>query len=326
MVISVSQSKAKSWRQCRQQYSYKYVEGLKRRRIKRPFQFGRIVHEMIEAFANAEDPFEVLDKISVEKANMFAAEKEAYGEIIDDIRFIMTDYFDHWPEDSLSYVRQKGKSAEHDFEIEIAPGITFKGKIDAMARANKLRWLVEHKTFTRMPTDDHRWRNLQSSVYVRAIDMLGWKPVDGTIWDYIKSKAPPRPEILQSGALSQRKIETLPSVVKHTIKKHGLKLKDYSEFMELMKQNRSSYFARVFTPTSKAVVDVVFSDFVTTAKEIADLHGKASTRNIGMHCDFCDYEPICRAALQGSDVDFVKEREFTKYENEVEDNTEQSSE
>ena len=310
-VVNVSQSKAKSWRQCKQQFHYKYVEGLKRRRIKRPFQFGRIVHEMVEAYANGLDPFDILDEIELKHANMFRAEREQYGEIIQDIAFIMEEYFEQWPDDSLLYQKINGKFSEHEFTLPLERGLAFKGKIDAVAKANKLRWLVEHKTFGRMPTDDHRWRNVQSSVYVRAIEMLGWKPVDGTVWDYIRSKSPSRPEILKSGELSKRKLDTLPNVVRYVLRKNKLKVKEYSEFIKLQESNRSSYFARVFTPTSKAVVDSVFNDFVSTAREIAELQGKTTVRNIGQHCDFCDYEPLCRAFLQGSDVDFVKTREFT---------------
>jgi hypothetical protein len=32
--------------------------------------------------------------------------------------------------------------------------------------------------------------------------------------------------------------------------------------------------------------------------------------NIGRHCSFCDFEMLCRAEIQGSDVDYLKEREY----------------
>ena len=32
--------------------------------------------------------------------------------------------------------------------------------------------------------------------------------------------------------------------------------------------------------------------------------------NIERHCSWCDYEPLCRARLQGNDFDFIKERQY----------------
>lgn len=309
--MKVSQSKVKMWRQCKFAYHCKHVEKLRKKTKSRPLTFGTLVHEMLEAHANGDDPFDQLKKSSVINAKLFDAEREMYGEIVEDIRTIMTEYFDHYKRDGLRYVRTKGKNAEHEFEIEISDGIVMVGKIDAIGRANKLKWIVEHKTFgRRMPTDDDRWRNLQSSVYIRALEMLGYGAVDGMLWDYIGSKPPTRPEILKSGELSRRKIVTLPSVVRRVLKDNGLSEKDYAEYIKLSEEGRRDYFQRVYSPVSRITVDILFEEFVDSAREIAEFHGIKKGRNIGLHCSYCDYEPICRATLQGSDADFVKEREY----------------
>lgn len=312
--FKVSQSKVKLWRQCRKAYFYKYRAHLKKRKVKRPLQFGRLIHEMLEAYANNLDPFSVLDNLSPEQLNMFRAEFDQYGDIITDARLIMQDYFEHWEEDSLIYVPRGKKYAEHDFEVDVGYNIIVKGKIDAIGRANSLRWLVEHKTFTRMPNEDHRWRNVQSAVYLRIMELMGWPAIDGVVWDYIRSKAPPRPEILKSGQMSLKKIETLPSAVWQTIMDNGLDPNNYQEFLRLTEENRPSYFTRIFTPLNRNVVDVVFNDFLHTAIEMSELHDQAASRTIGQHCDFCDYEPICRAIFMDLDVEHVIKKEYTKDE------------
>lgn len=309
--FKVSQSKVKTYRRCHRAYHNKYVEKLKRKRVKRPLMFGRIVHEMLDAFAGGDDPFDVLEKIDLDNARLFAVEKEQYGEIIADIRTIMTDYFDHWDERDLVYVRINKKSSEHEFDIELMPGVMWNGKIDGIAKTpNKLRWLVEHKTFTRMPGEDERWRNLQSVTYIRAIDILGWKPVDGTCWDYIRSKAPPRPGLLADGSMSRKNIDTLPTAVLETIEAHGFKAKDYKEFLVTIQKNRDTWFKRIHTPVSKDVVDKVFGDFEATVREMVEKHGKVKDMNIERHCGWCDFEPLCRAELQGHDVDYIKQKEY----------------
>ena len=310
MTFNVSQSKVKTYRRCRRAYHNRYVEKLRRKRISRPLVFGRIVHDMIEADLNKQDPFALLNKIAHTDKKMFAAQREEYGEIIQDLNLIMIDYFDEY-KGELKPIKKNNKLAEHEFNIEIMPGVNWNGKIDLIASTpNRLRWLGEHKTFTRMPGDDERWRNLQSVTYIRAIDMMGWGSVDGVIWDYIRSKGPNIPQLLDSGKLSQNKKDVLPSSVKFAIKEARLKLSDYRDFIEKARHNRRDWFTRVFQPVKNEVVNRVFDDFLLTLQEMVDNHGKVKDMNIDRHCGWCDYEPLCRAELQGLDVDYVKTREY----------------
>jgi hypothetical protein len=316
-MFNVSRSKVALWRKCRRAYHYKLVENLRAKKKSRPLQFGSIVHKMLEEYAEGNDPFEILDRIATVNQQMFAEEREEYGNIIEDIRCIMSEYFDHWDDEkgkhekAIKYVRIKGKSSEHDFSIDIGD-IRVKGRIDSIARTpfSGLRWLVEHKTFGSLPNEDHRWRNLQSSVYIKVMQIMGWKRVDGILWDYIKSKSPTAPQLLKSGKLSKKAIDTLPSRVTETLIGYGLNPKAFGTLIMSAQHNKHSYFQRIFNPTKQYVVDAVFDEFMQTAREMSELHGKSSIKNIERHCDWCDFEPICRAELQGSDVDFVKERQY----------------
>lgn len=310
-VFRVSHSKISTWLRCKYAYHCRYVEKLRRKKKSRALSFGGIVHEMIEAFANGDDPFEKLDDIEAERGKLFKADVEEYGDIIQDVRVIMTDYFNYWDEKSLVYTRRKGSASEHKFEITLKDGVTLVGKIDNLGRTpNKLRWIVERKTFSQMPNDDHRWRSNQSAIYTRVNDILGWTPVSGTLWDYIWSKPPSEPQFKKDGEMSKRQILTLPSKVALTLEEHNLDPKKFGFLIKGAEENRAKWFQRVFSPTKRRVVDLLWAELMETTEEMVELHGKRKARNIGRHCDWCDYEAICRAALQGSDVDFVKEREF----------------
>lgn len=312
--FTVSQSKANKYKMCHYAYYLKYVEKLKRRRIKRPFQFGTIVHSMLEAHSNGDNPFKVLKKINFDNEKLFTAEKEMYGEIIADIRLIMKEYFDFWPEDSLVPQRRKGRSAEHEFNLEIEDGLVLNGKIDEVSKLkNKLKFLVEHKTFSRLPNEDFRWKNLQSALYLEVLKRLDWfGNIDGILWNYIKSAPPKEPKMLKSGELSQKAVDTLPRVVEKVLEQHKLKEKNYSKLIKDAAHNRKNYFIRIHQPVNKTVQKALFDGFIDTAREIRDTHGKKKDKNIGRHCDWCDFSAICRAELTGSDADFVKEREYYK--------------
>lgn len=326
-MFKVSQSKVKSWRTCRAQYSFKHVDKLRRKRKKRPLVFGTIVHSMIEAHANGDDPMAKLDAIDLTSGKLFRKEREEYGDLIEDLRVIMEEYFDFWPDDQLLYSRRKGRNAEHAFEIEIADGILFKGKIDAVGRYKKTRRLVEHKTFTRLPSDDDRWRSVQSAVYIRAIEILGWwTDIDGTLWDYVRSKAPSTPQLLKNGEISRRQLDSLPTRVEAFIRSQGKDPKKFKEMIAAAKANRENYFLRIPTSLRKAVVDETFSEFLETAREMSELHGKSRVKTVGAHCKWCDYAALCQAGSLGLDVEFIKKREYTTEPEEALDDAEERAE
>lgn len=326
--FSVGQSKVKSWRACRRQYHNKYVEELQRKRIKRPFMFGKIVHRMLEDHGQKKDPMRTLDEINLADEDLFTSEREMYGEIISDIRIIMHEYFKYWNPADVRFIpvideNDERRYTEHEFAIPLRAltrdagdeGIVMKGQVDALVRTpNKLRWVGENKTFDKMPTEDERWRNLQSIVYRRAVLELGWvSRVDGVFWNYIMSKPPTVPTIIRSGDISAKDIITLPTVVLKFLADNGMSdsTPKAKKLLELAKACRPRYFQRIFTPVSTTTADNIFSGFVDTAREMRDNHGRKKDQNIGRHCSWCDYEPLCRAELTGADVDFLKEREYT---------------
>lgn len=313
-ILTVSQSKVKSYRKCRRQHHNKYVLGLRKRIKSRPLMFGSIIHRMLEADANGDDPFEMLDKISDTQEKLFRVEREMYGAIVDDIRVIMTDYFKYWEgsKKSVQFLRKNKKSAEHLFEIDLGDGLKFKGKADAVVKSQGMRWLMEDKTFKRMPDEETRWKSVQSSTYIKALEILGWwTGIEGTLWNYIGNKEPAVPAILQSGKISEAKLNSLPSRVEAFIKSQGAKPKDYPKLMANAKENQSSWFLRIYTPLNQQVVDNTWEDFIATAKEM-QIYGETSrARTVDQHCNWCDYKALCAAEIAGLDVDFLIEREYT---------------
>lgn len=318
--LKVSQSRINLWRKCPLAHHFKYGEKLRRKRITRPLYFGRVVHEIIEEFAEgSKNPLNIIEHKKKELGKLFAVERDEYLETLDDARIIMTEYMEFWKNDDLNYIKKKGETAEHRFEVEIADGIIATGIIDAFATRKKLRWLVEHKSFGQMPSEDHRWRNLQTAVYFRINDMLGWPKLDGILWDYIWSKHPTRPKLLKNGEMSMKQIRSLPLAAEEELRKNSLNPKKFTKFLASVARNRNDYFQRIQSPIKKSVIDILFSDFIDSAREIVDRGHKTKTRNIGRHCDWCDFEPICRATLQGNDVDFIIAKEYEVREKEQEE-------
>lgn len=286
---------------------------LRKKKKPRPLKFGSIVHDMLEAHTNGEDAFAVLDRINNTEQKLFNAEREMYGEIVEDIRCIMTEYFDYYKNDGITYARRNGKRAEHEFEVGISKDITVTGKIDSFAKtANGLRWLTEHKSFNHLPNEDERWRNVQSAIYIRINDIMGWPELDGTMWDYLSSKPPGRPQMLKNGTLSQRRINTLPSRIREVLKENQLKASNYQKMIAAAESNRAQYFQRMFNPTKTITVERVWTDFIDTSTQMVEYGHNHKDMNIDRHCSYCDYQERCRAELTGGDVDYITERDYEK--------------
>jgi len=321
-VFKASQSKINTGRKCLQAYKYKYVNKLRRIAKARPLQFGGIMHDLFEAHAEGKDPFKKLEEIGSHNRRLFREEREMYGNIVVDAKYIMAGYLDYYKSDPIQYQARQGKRSEHEFKIGIADDIEVTGKVDGVGKAKKMLWLIEHKNHKSFPNGDHRWRNVQSSIYIRFVEELGWWQLDGTLWDYIRSKPPTRPQLLKNGKLSERELDSLPQVVIDTIKEHGLDPKKYKGLIDTQRQRMSTWYERVYTPNKKEVVDSIVRDFILSAKILRDTNfEKRVPRSIGKHCDWCEFEPLCRAALTGADEDYVMEREY-----EVKERTEREEE
>lgn len=311
-LFKVSQSKVKAWRHCRRQYQYKHIEKIQRRRRPRPFAFGTLIHKMKERLSQGGSPFEVLRELPAQDVRLFKEEREYYGDIITDCKYVMQAYLDYWKDSPLIYLKRNSRTAEFPFELKYPKeDILIKGTIDAATSHRKMTWLTEHKNHGKIPNDDERWRSIQSAVYIAVSDLLGWWSFEGTCWDYIRSKPPSRPKLLKSGEISERQLDSLPQVVIDEIKNKKLNPRDYTKLIDQQRQNMSTWFQRVYTPIKKKVINNLWNDFITTSVEMRDTNmDKPQPRTIGRHCSWCEFELLCRASLQGLDEEFVKETQY----------------
>lgn len=307
-MFRTSQSKVNTYRKCHYAYHLRYNRKLRKKVKARPLVFGGLVHKLIEAHINGDDPWKLFEKIKKEQGKTFRILAEEYGEILEDVHIIMMDYFDYWKKDDVQYVEINGKKSEFLFEVEVEKGIIAVGKIDGIAKAKKMRWLAEHKTGRQLPNEDHRWRQIQSSVYLRIMEMAKLPRVEGIMWDYIRSKSPTEPQILKDGSVTKRALDTLPSKIAAFLKKGDHKTANFAHLISAAYDNRKEYFQRKFSAIKKNVVDEVFQDFVDTSIEMST--STARDKHIGRHCDWCEYEKLCRAELQDLDVKFVRSTEY----------------
>ncbi len=300
-----SQSKVKTWRNCQKSYDYKYLQGLQRRTNPVALLRGTTLHAMLEAQIRGTDWRAPLEDYRKVYSTLWGEEADGYP-TPEELESIIIRYNKHWEKDGLDYGGRAEITVEAAFQ-----GMKFKGIIDALPDdQHGRRWLDDHKTHKILPDEHTRFSDIQTVLYYWAMRENG-TPVDGILWDYLRTKPPTAPEVLKNGSLSKRKnIDCDADTYLAAIHANGLDPKDYSDMLALTAKN--TFFQRVYLPKpSETLIKEVVGDFFTTAKEITEHDGKRLTRNMSRDCKSCSYYQVCAAEVRGIDSEFLKKQLFT---------------
>lgn len=310
MSMDVSQSKIKTWRQCRKQYYYKYVMKITKKFKPFPLLRGSIIHEMMESHYKGKDPWKSYKLSMKEHAKAIRLNPEEYGSMPEDLKMMMEGYFKFYKNEKLKPMR-----VEYEFRTKLVNDIFITGKIDLIARDQKLNWMVEHKCHNVIPSGSIvPYSNLQSALYVWVWNKEEDKKLDGVMWNYLSGKVPSRPQLLKNGEMSRRSSGTTWTIYRDELLKAGLDPKDYRDMREQLAGNEEQFFQRKFVTINKTMMKNIVEDTKTTALEIQKYAGKDQTRNLGRHCDYCEFKNLCVAQLKGLDDNYILKADFMKKE------------
>lgn len=309
---SVSHSRIKTARRCWKKHDYRYNQRLQPKAKSSPLLRGSIIHEMIDAMVSKKDPFAITKTYAAKYKTMFREQREEYGDtFIADIDRIFQAYQRMYGKDTLKY-----EATEEESRVKLMENVEFIYIIDKIAiDPEGRRWLMDHKTHKNIPDESARFSDLQLVLYVWAWNKDHPKrPIDGIIWDYIRTKPPTIPDQLKAGGLSQAKnIVTDYHTYMSEISRLRLDPKPYQGFLaDLKKRGSSDFFERVRLPTpSKEMIRGVVTDVKETAEQIVVYGNSLKARNLTKDCCWdCDYFKLCHAELRGLDADFVRKTHF----------------
>lgn len=314
---TVSFSRVKTYRRCHAQHDYKYNQNLARKRRAIPLLRGEILGQMLDARALPaivkKDPYKILRKYSKQYAQLFAEEKEKYGDVPGDVKRLFEGYERKYANENLDYL-----GFEDFVALDLVKDVRFIGYIDKRVRDQQGRaFLMDHKSHRVIPNEDQRFTDLQKVFYIWAWNEINSSnPVTGFIWDYIRTKAPTIPEQLKSGELSQRKdADTDYWTYVGELKRLKLDIEPYRDYLAMLKKKPDTRYIRVAMPNpNKAIIQNVLADLKNTAKEIH--HGSGSKdRNMTRMCPSdCDFYELCRAEVSGQDADYVRKNQYEERE------------
>lgn len=327
-MFQISHSKIRSWRTCKRQAHYRYVERLEPRKKPKPLMLGSILHSAMEERIEGGNPLEAIAVYEKEYGRLFREEQELYGDIIGESKSIIARYSDVYKKDPLKYLKIKGRRSEHPFEIKLAPDIILIGKLDSIVQTPKdgRVWAMEHKSKKTIPDEDERFFDIQTAMYTEFPAEFGIKKFDGVLWDYLRKKIPTVPELLKKGGLSQAKsIDTIPQVYMQAILDNNLDPAEYAEILRELEGREKNFFKRYYMPRNKVLGKRLVEEAVITGRDMAKNLGTDNTRTIDRHCNWCSFKLLCRTELLGLDADFVRKHEYKPREKIIEEDTEKGT-
>lgn len=310
--ITVSFSRIKSYRRCPMQHHYRYVQKLRPKKKARPLKLGTAIHRMLEARINTGSWVEEWEAFNEEFGRLFEEERAELGDLPGLARTVMEGYENQYDGEDLSYIQRRKAKAEIRLELFIHDWLKFVGVVDAYPQdSHGKNWLMDHKTHKNLPGEDARFSDLQLVTYAWLLPLAGYPKPDGIIWDYVRTKEPSQPQVLKSGELSTRKLDTTREVFLKAVQDHYGRVPP--EFQELADQyNSDGFFRRVYLPSpNNTMVETISNDMISTAREIYEKGETNMVRNMTRDCSWCPYYNLCQAEVRGLDADYIRKKDFT---------------
>lgn len=187
-------SMMKSFRACHRQAMYKYVDRLKPRMLSKPLKRGTWMHYLLEEHHAGRDWEAKHKQLSAQYEMLFDEEKDFYGDLPHECRALMEAYLWHYKDDPW-------KVLETEFTVEafFPDGRLYRGKVDALIENAFGIWIVDHKTHKVLPDHTFRLLDAQSGLYLWAANKMKL-PVQGFIWNYLKTAPPSIPRLIKDGS------------------------------------------------------------------------------------------------------------------------------
>lgn len=235
----------------------------------------------------------------------------------DNLKTVFLDYQKVWKGEDYP------EDTEQRFDIPMGKlngeKVMFVGVIDEVYGGGKI--VGEHKTFSRAPKVSFMIMNPQGCLYSKAVQLLYGILPDKIKWDFIKSDIAKTPVFLEkSNRLSEAQNQGITSYSwLRACKEHDITDEKVLAVADKYKPNTSNFFFRYMLDTEPTMVEKTWEDFRDTARIIVKQGHKDQKQIITRDCGWCNYYDICYGEFTGADINYLKEKNYTKKEEVEED-------
>lgn len=173
------------------------------------------------------------------------------------------------------------------------------------------------------------WVHITHPLLKPTLDAL--KEPAGFVYNILLKDVPEPPAVLKNGSLSKAKGQnTTYELYLKALEELGMEnYPEYEDILNHLKENGKQYFKRVEVIRNQKEIDAAIREFYWTASElknVADLvqmptdfdhesYESITYRNITSDCSWdCQFKDVCKAGLDGSDVQYLLNVGFKKEE------------
>jgi hypothetical protein len=301
--MTISNSKAKTFRRCPRRYKFKYVDRLESRRKKRHLELGSWIHDLLMHYYDGQDWRERHEQLKSEFYEaMFDVEIDEYGDVAEEAERMMRSYLmEYKAQDKHIHV----VDSELDEIITLPNGLRFNFIIDLIVEEGGLLWLWDHRASRRFINPEFMMLDSILARYFYAAHIMGYKPLGGVMFNEIRTKPPTVPERLRDGRLSQRmNIDTDYFTYYQAIRNHRQDPANYERILKHLSRQREKFFRRTRLPKSRELMQTTMTELIDTARDIrrAETRGKFP-RTQDRSCEYeCDFKDLCIVELHGGDI------------------------
>ena len=297
----------------------RYEDNLRKIKPERPLYFGTDFHKLLELRNNKKELLKAKEEIKDNFYSLPASSQIDLGDsYIEDLFSIFKDYRAVYKNSPQPQITEK----EFEFEVGEVKGepIVFVGKIDELYfgenQGTKTITVGEHKTFSNKPNMDTLVMNPQKCLYAKAVYFLEGSLPDKVKWDYIRSTPAAQPIWLEKSKRfsSASSTKITPMSWKRACKERGISDPEILDKGKQYECNIPEFFFQLELDVDPAMVDVIWSGFMYTAKQIAVFGKKNKTHNVTRDCAWCEYHDICYSEMTGGDTEYIIARDFERKE------------
>lgn len=315
--VITTHSMLKAMQRCPQQAGYKYAQRLKPRYVTqrdKPLHRGTWFHKLLEEYYAGRDWKAAHRALSQRYGTLFDEERDALGDLPREMEALMRAYLWHYGADkSDRFHGWKVHETELTLECPWPDGRgLYRCRLDILIEDDWGLWVGDHKSHVRLPDTEFRLRDPASALYI----WCAWQnniPVQGFLWNYIKAKAPTKPQLVdqkRSPRLSKVNVETDFPTYYRAIREYGLDPTPYKPTLRALKTQRwehgtvqsSPFFRRDILEKDQRMIDRV----VRAAMKTRDrMHGynwedpDGVERTVDRSCSWCSYDQLCAVELFG---------------------------
>jgi hypothetical protein len=329
MATAYRGSEVSDYLRCRKKWAWRWIDGYRPKKQNGKLFFGQLMHTYLETLYKTGFTMDATNAaIKFFDENSTGQEQTELDEIWNMFYHVSTGYEDKWLENDSEW---EILEVEYEFTIPLDENIEYNGTIDLIFRDKKTGkvWFMDHKTTTSLDLYEGNARmDRQISRYWWALKKLGFD-VGGFIYNIILKDFPVPPNVLKKGNLSVAKNQnTTYELYKQAIHDNGLNIEDYKEHLNYLEMYPREYFRRVVVTRNEQELASAMYEFYYQALEAQEVKEQYINRdslpagatkvyrNITRDCSWdCPFKDVCKAELDGSNVEYLLNIGFDKEEN-----------